>query len=180
MRLGSPNRIRRLWRRCFWINPYWLKKLVLGGAAVSLIWAAVSHTKIYFNRTDSSPYQAFVCADFLRVSHGDYVSIEGHQADYFSGLHYTKKIAGLPGDVIEVKDEQLYVGGRLIGPLLSETTQGLPLSPLAINKVPDDSVFVAGDHSRSFDSRYQEFGLVKAAHIRGRCFGIGKRKVEQL
>jgi signal peptidase I len=165
--------------RKLWINPFWIKSLVLGGMAFSLVWIIACHTKIHFNRTDSAPYQAFICTDFIRVSLGDYVSIEGHKVEYFSGLHYTKKIAGLPGDAIEIKDEQLYVGRRLIGPLLTQTTQGLKLTPVTIRRVPAGSVFVVGDHSRSFDSRYQEFGLVKTTHIRGRCFGIGKRKVDQ-
>ena len=161
------------------INPFWIKSLVLGGMAFSLVWIVASHTKIHFNRTDSAPYRAFICADFVRIGLGDYVSIEGHQADYFSGLHYTKKIAGVSGDAVMLKDMNMYVGRHLIGPLLHETTQGLKLSPLSIKKIPAGYVFVVGNHSRSFDSRYQEFGLVKASHIRGRCFGIGKRKVEQ-
>lgn len=178
-------RIRRSSRhpfriRGFWINPFWVRSFVLGVVAVSLICVVVSHTKIHFNRTDSAPHQAFICMDFLRVGLGDYASIEGHQAEYFSGLHYTKKVVGLAGDVIEIKDGQMYVGGRLIGSLLAQTTQCLKLTPVKTYKVPDGSVFVVGDHSRSFDSRYQEFGLVQAAHIKGRCFGIGKRKVEQV
>lgn len=166
--------------RKLWINPFWIKSLVLGGMAFSLVWVVASHTKIHFNRTDSAPYRAFICADFLRVSYGDYASIDAHKAEYFSGLHYTKKIVGLPGDVIKLKDGKMYVGSHLIGPLLHETTQGLKLSPLDAKDIPAGYVFVVGDHSRSFDSRYQEFGLVKNTHIKGRCFGIGKRKVEQV
>ena len=177
-------RLRRHWLslfkiRGFWINPFWVQSFVLGAVAASLIWVVASHTKIHFNRTDSAPHLAFICTDFLSVSLGDYASIEGHQAEYFSGLHYTKKIAGLPGDTIEIKDEQLYVGSRLIGPLLTQTTQGLKLTPVALRRVPTGSFFVVGDHSRSFDSRYKEFGLVQVAHIKGRCFGIGKRKADQ-
>lgn len=164
--------------RKLWINPFWIKSLVLSVMAFSFIWVVASHTKIHFNRTDSAPYRAFICADFLRVSYGDYASVDGHKAEYFPGLHYTKKIAGLPGEVIEIKDGNLYVEKRLIGPLLHETKQGLKLTPIAIKDIPAGYVFVIGDHPRSFDSRYQEFGLVKATHIKGRCFGIGKRKAE--
>jgi conjugal transfer pilin signal peptidase TrbI len=166
--------------RGFWISPYWTRALLLGGAIIGLMWLVISHTKIHLNCTDSSPYRAFICTDIMSVNYRDYVSIEGHQAEYFSGLHYTKQVAGLPGDVIEVVDGQLYVGSRLIGQLLAETTQGLKLTPIAQSSVPEGSVFVVGDHPRSFDSRYQEFGLVKAAHIKRLCYGIGKRKAEAL
>jgi type IV secretory pathway protease TraF len=33
-------------------------------------------------------------------------------------------------------------------------------------------VFVAGDHHRSFDSKYNEFGLVKRENIKGRSFAL--------
>lgn len=163
--------------RKIFINPFWIKSLVLGGIAFSLVWILASHTKFHINRTDSAPYHAFVCADFLRVGYGDYVSIEGHQADYFSGLHYTKKILGVPGDVMELTDTQFSVGGRLIGTFLDETRQGLKLTPQKSAEIPVGFIFVAGEHSHSFDSRYKEFGLVPVGQIKGRCFGIGKRKV---
>jgi len=177
--------IRRNWlypfrRRGFWINPYWMKFMALSLLATSCIWILASHTRFHINRTDSAPYHAFVCMDFLRVGYGDYVSIEGHQADYFGELHYTKKILGIPGDIIEMTDAQLLVGGRLIGTFFEETSQGLKLTPQESAEIPIGFVFVAGEHSHSFDSRYKEFGLVPVGQIKGRCFGFGKRKVVSL
>lgn len=177
--------IRRNWqypcrRRGFWINPYWMKFMALGLLATSCLWIIASHTKFHINRTDSVPYHAFVCTDFLRVGYGDYASIDGHPTDYYAGKHFTKRVVGLPGDSVEVRDNRLYVKDQLIEPLLSITTKGLKLTPLDIPEVPAGAVFVVGDHPRSFDSRYREFGLVKKAHIKGRCFGFGKRKVENL
>jgi conjugal transfer pilin signal peptidase TrbI len=163
-----------------WISPHWIRLLVLGAVVIGVIWVVVSQTKIHFNRTESAPYHAFVCIHGLNAGLGNYISIEGHPTEYFSGKHFTKRVAGLPGDVIEFKDGNMFAGNRLIGPLLAETTQGLKLTPMPTSKVPEGFVFVVGDHSHSFDSRYQEFGLVKTEDIKGRCFGLGKRKAEQL
>jgi signal peptidase I len=176
----KTNRMCPFRIRGFWISPYWTRALLWSGTIIGLMWLVISHTKIHFNRTDSSLYRAFICTDIMSVHYRDYISIEGHPTEYFSDKHFTKRVAGLPGDVIEIRGGKLYVKGELIGPFLHQTTQGLKLTPIAMGKVPEGSVFVLGDHPRSFDSRYQEFSLVKSAHIKGRCFGIGMRKAEAL
>lgn len=53
-------------------------------------------------------------------------------------------------------------------PLLDRTTNGSLLTPLRATIVPEGYVFVAGDHLRSFDSRYEEFGLVPLEKIWGK------------
>lgn len=57
-------------------------------------------------------------------------------------------------------------------PLLDKTRDGKPLNPLEISIVPEGCVFVAGEHPRSFDSRYQEFGLVHQSHVMGRALQL--------
>lgn len=54
-------------------------------------------------------------------------------------------------------------------PLLKRTKYGDPLTPLRAERIPAGYVFVAGDHPRSFDSRYEEFGLVPLDKIWGRA-----------
>lgn len=65
-----------------------------------------------------------------------------------------------------------------IGPLLKETKDGKPLHPLKATIIPEGYVFVATSHPRSFDSRYEEFGLVKQEHITGKCFGLFPSKAQ--
>lgn len=58
-------------------------------------------------------------------------------------------------------------------PLLHHTKEGRPLTPLVLNEfgmtIPKGYVFVAGDHPQSFDSRYEEFGLVPVEKIWGKA-----------
>ena len=54
-------------------------------------------------------------------------------------------------------------------PLLDQTKDGKPLTPLRVEIVPEGYVFVAGDHLRSFDSRYEEFGLVSQQNLWGKA-----------
>jgi signal peptidase I len=54
-------------------------------------------------------------------------------------------------------------------PLLDRTTEGDPLTPLSAKVIPEGALFVLGDHPRSFDSRYEEFGLVKMENVWGKA-----------
>lgn len=105
------------------------------------------------------------------IAQGDIVSIIGHTPQYVGlvpGKHiFAKRVLGLPGDRILRRKNSLRVGSQTLH-LLSETKEGQPLTPLTFNIVPEGTLFVVGDHPRSFDSRYEEFGLVKEENIWGK------------
>lgn len=76
-----------------------------------------------------------------------------------------KRVIGLPGDLVEIRDGGVYLNGALLDePYLDGTTPGY----LAPQRVPEDHVFVLGDNRpNSNDSRY--FGMVSYDQIRGRA-----------
>lgn len=90
---------------------------------------------------------------------------------YPRDLHrdFIKRVIGLPGDTVEIRDGRVFINGEFIQePYVvypdHHTNHGLVT-------VPSDSVFVLGDNRRnSEDSRY--FGFVPLANIRGRAFLI--------
>lgn len=102
------------------------------------------------------------------IAQGDIVSIEGHTPHYVGAHIFAKRILGLPGDRIIRKKHSLKIGDQVL-PLLTQTKEGQPLTPLSLKVVPQGYVFVVGDHPRSFDSRYEEFGLVKIENIYGKA-----------
>lgn len=148
---------------------------LLSMVTIALVGMALSFTKLHFNRTESSPYGAFICVQGLRPSLGNLVSIVGHQTEYFEDLHYTKRVMGLGGDAIAIRDGEVFVNGVSIGHLRSKTLDGKPLTPIHYETIPSGFVFVVGDHPDSFDSRYEEFGLVHESHIQGKCYGLWRR-----
>ena len=129
-------------------------------------------TYLTINETESLPYYAFFCIPRLKAHRGDFVCLKGHDTLYTKGLVLTKRLFGLPGDTIEIKDGFVFVEGEKIGPIQAQTKDGKPLTPLKVRVVPKGFVFLGADHARSFDSRYEEFGFVNEHHIQGRCFGI--------
>jgi signal peptidase I len=68
-----------------------------------------------------------------------------------SGLAYIKRIISLPGDVIEIKDGELYINGRLLQEPPYIPSDYYSYGP---KKIPPDCYFVLGDNRiHSSDSR---------------------------
>jgi len=88
---------------------------------------------------------------------------------------FVKRVIGLPEDVIEVRDKEVYVNGkRLIEPYAvyrDRRNIGFPRDEYGPVKVPPDSLFVLGDNrDSSEDSRY--WGYVPEKNIVGEVFLI--------
>ena len=80
---------------------------------------------------------------------------------------FIKRVIGLPGDTVEMRDGRVYINGDF----LEESYIAFPdhHSTTGPIEVPEGHVFVLGDNRRnSEDSRY--FGPVPLANIRGKAF----------
>lgn len=88
---------------------------------------------------------------------------------------YIKRIVGLPGETIEVRDGLVYINGSdtpLDEPYLNEDylVDAKDFGPYTI---PEDSYFVLGDHrNSSYDSRYWTNTCVKSEDILGKALFI--------
>lgn len=79
-----------------------------------------------------------------------------------------KRVIGLPEDVISVKDNNLYINGKLY----SEDYLNDGITPGFVDdlKVPDGEYFVMGDNRVvSLDSRSPEVGTIKKSQIKGKA-----------
>lgn len=120
------------------------------------------------------------------IKRGDIVCLKGHTMKYAQGNKtLAKLVLGLPGDrIFRCGRNQLSVISHQNGeegrkkspvqtthtlPLLKRTRKGEPLTPLSVRTIPEGHIFVAGDHPRSFDSRYEEFGLVPIEKVWGKA-----------
>ncbi len=89
---------------------------------------------------------------------------------------YIKRVIGLPGDKVELKDKVIYINNEALkdshgiykGAVFGMEPERHSFGPYT---VPQDEVFVMGDNrDRSYDSRY--WGGVPIKEIKGRAFII--------
>jgi signal peptidase I len=105
------------------------------------------------------------------VNRGDIVVFEAPPGRATDGIKdYVKRVIALPGEVIEARNNQVYIDGKpLEEPYISEQCLNNVADNLKRQEVPSGSVFVMGDNRcRSSDSRV--FGPIPTDTIVGRAF----------
>ncbi len=81
---------------------------------------------------------------------------------------YLKRIIGLPGETIEIKEGKVYIDNSK-EPLAEDYLKETPTGSYGPYKVPDDSYFMLGDNRNiSLDSRFWEIPYVKRNKILGK------------
>ncbi len=101
----------------------------------------------------------------------DFGQVVAFRDDFISegeeGENTIRRVIGLPGDEIEIRDGSVYRNGELLSEeYITGTTEG-EVGPITI---PEDEVFVLGDNrEESIDSRDPRVGSLKMKAIRGYC-----------
>ncbi|HLX35401.1 MAG TPA: signal peptidase I [Candidatus Limnocylindrales bacterium] len=91
-----------------------------------------------------------------------------------TGVPFIKRVIGLPGDTVELRDGDVYVNGvKLAEPYIHNDDGSTTTEPLDGNTsqwlVPDGDLFVMGDHrNASADSRI--FGPIPISSVIGRAW----------
>ena len=87
--------------------------------------------------------------------------------------YYVKRVIGIPGDTVQIKEGEVYVNGELFededefAPILDAELAAEPV------KLEEDEYFVLGDNrNNSEDSRYANIGNVKKEYIIGKAWFI--------
>ena len=87
--------------------------------------------------------------------------------------YYVKRVIGVPGDTVQIKDGAVYVNGELFEEKVE--TAAILDAQLAAEEIElgEDEYFVLGDNrNNSEDSRYANIGNVKKEYIIGKAWFI--------
>lgn len=110
----------------------------------------------------------------ITVDTTTYVSAQPQRGDIIvfkdkSGAVMVKRVVGLPGEQIEIKDKKVYVDGKEIKEEYLNEQNSTESRGALLWEVPDKSVFVLGDNrAHSKDSR--DFGSIPYDRIVGKVF----------
>lgn len=131
--------------------------------------------KVIFSPADAAAPAAWLGERPIR--HGDIVIFK---YPHDPTIDYIKRVIGLPGDVIEVRDKKVLRNGLpLTEPKVRlKTSIVYPRGSLDGSrdnfgpvKVPEDSLFVMGDN-RDWSADSREWGFVPRSHVDGRALMI--------
>ena len=102
---------------------------------------------------------------FTDIKRGDIISLE-----YADTKYLIKRVIGLPGDKVSIRDNTLYINGELyVENYLDEGLEydDFDLSSLGYDTIPEDMYLVLGDNREdSLDSR--EIGLISKDEVIGK------------
>jgi conjugal transfer pilin signal peptidase TrbI len=147
----------------------WMKGLKY--FAVTFLCMAYLNTQVYFcvSETTSLAQHYFLHLPHVKPKLNDYTMV------YSPWLNQKiiKKIIGVGGDFIWFNQNgDCYIDTQWVGPLHPIAFDQRTLNPIESQTIPKDYVFLHGSHPYSFDSRYEELGLVPTSSLQGRVIPL--------
>ncbi len=158
------NRFRIDKKGCFF-----LKGLAAFCLGFSIILVFSQFVTFVVSETDSLPCHYFLKFKMLSPTKGDYTVVF---SQWYKGK-ILKKIIGQENDKIWYDNQgHLWVNDFKVGKPKLYASDGRPLTPLRAQIIPKDYVFLYSSHELSFDSRYQELGLVPLPDLKGKVISL--------
>ena len=161
---------RHLYRRWYLYLPIFA---VWGLAYLRLFVDPTPRLPLLFNWTPSLPYRvAWLQYHHPSLRRGDFIifSFSGEAQTRYPGLRgqpFFKIVRGLPGDVVTVAGRHVAINGEEVGVAKTNAYDHRPLVPITPTFIPRGQYYVQGTSPDSFDSRYQDSGLVRAEQVIG-------------
>ena len=159
--------VRRRWYLYLPIFAIW------GLAYARLFIDATPRLPVLFNWTPSLPYRiAWLVHGPHPLRRGDFIvfSFDGEAQARDPGLRgqpFFKIVRGLPGDAVTVAGRHVAINGEEVGVAKLQAYDHSPLDPITPTVIPPGHYYVQGTSPDSFDSRYQDSGLVRAEQVVG-------------
>jgi conjugal transfer pilin signal peptidase TrbI len=130
---------------------------------------ALGRYRFALNQTESLPNWAFIADQANRSpKRGQLVAFVPPKTPFYpAGMVFCKIVAGVPGDVVEVRGRDFYVAGHYVGRAKTNAKNGTPVQATPGGVIPRDHYFLVTPHPDSLDSRYTLIGLVPRARVLG-------------
>ena len=141
----------------------------LAGVAALLV---VNHWfTLGINASHSLPDTAYLIFKQEKdLRRGDYVAFRWHGGGpYLAGVKFTKIVRGVPGDVVSIQGQDVFINGQYVSTAKHRATTGQPLQIGFSGVIPPGHYYVHGTDKDSLDSRYALTGWIKAEAVVGKA-----------
>ena len=139
----------------FWVPEYVVQRTVVNGESMENTLhsgESLLVEKVSYHFTDPSRYDIIVFYP------------QGRDVDEY----YVKRIYGLPGETVQIKNNDIYINGEVVADDYAKNAMddaGIAEEPITL---ADDEYFVLGDNRKvGLDSRDPDLGPIKAENIAG-------------
>ena len=141
-----------------------LKALALFGGSVYLVFLTSQQIHFLISETNSSLQHYFLHMPKIKPKINNYTVVWSNWSDSL----VIKKIVGVEGDLIWYdQNNQMFINDLKIGALKKVASDGRKLHATPSQIIPKSQVFLYSENINSFDSRYQELGLVSFTALQG-------------
>jgi len=145
------------------------KGLLSFSVTMVLLFVLTEQLHLVKNHTDSMPERYFLQILKAAPQKGDITMV---YSPWYQG-NLIKRIIGVAGDKVHIDSHgNVYVNQQLVGKPQTHAGDGRGLNPIKATIIPKGFVFLYAPHPKSFDSRYQEVGLVPVNQLRSRLIPI--------
>lgn len=151
-------------------KPISIKKGLLSfSVTMALLFVLKEQVNLVKNHTDSMLERYFVQLLKIVPKKGDITMV---YSPWYQG-NLIKRIIGVEGDKVHVDSRgKVYVNQQFVGKPQRHANDGRVLTPIKECVIPKGYVFLYAPHPKSFDSRYQEVGLVPITQLNGRLMAL--------
>lgn len=145
----------------------------LKGFLITFISFGIFSEYVHFIKspTDSLPEHYFIQFPKITPKKGDLTVVYN---GWYQGK-IIKRIIGVAGDQITTDSEgNIFINQQKVGKAkeFTDLERGLTLTAIKPQIIPEGRVFLHSSHPQSFDSRYQEVGLVDVEDLEGLVIAI--------
>ena len=136
------------------------------GTALSSRWGFA------LNETESLPNWAFAVDKADRApKRGEYFVFVARANPYYpAGMQFTKKVVGVPGDIVTVTaSRDFFINGQFVGHAKERSKRGDIAVMSDPGVIPAGHYFVVTPHPDSLDSRYKMIGLIDHSRLVGKA-----------
>ena len=128
----------------------------------------VYHFSLRIDVSNSLDEKGYLISNNKHPKRLDYIEFMPPQTSKApQGYSFVKIVKGVAGDRVTIKDRDVYINEEYVGTAQPQSKNGVNLQMISETIIPENHYFVWTPHEYSYDSRYQDIGLISANLIQG-------------